>query len=103
MMSASARVPAIGLIAALFVLAGCAATETYVPQEPAFYRDLGKPVQDKHLGQLLWFAVTECGPINQAVFAWAQPLMDGITAAVTWLGATTTGPLPAAGSVIDTG
>jgi len=35
------------------------------------YRDLGKPVQDKHLGQLLWFAVTECGPINQAVFAWA--------------------------------
>ena len=35
------------------------------------YRDLGKPVQDTHLGQLLWFAVTECGPINQAVFAWA--------------------------------
>jgi len=35
------------------------------------YRDLGKPVQDNHLGQLLWFAVTECGPINQAVFAWA--------------------------------
>ena len=35
------------------------------------YRDLGKPVQDKMLGQLLWFAVTECGPINQAVFAWA--------------------------------
>jgi len=35
------------------------------------YRDLGKPVQDKLLGQLLWFAVTECGPINQAVFAWA--------------------------------
>jgi uncharacterized protein YkwD len=44
MMSARARVPAIGLVAALFVLAGCAATETYVPrQEPAFYRDLGKP------------------------------------------------------------
>ena len=35
------------------------------------YRDLGKPVQDRLLGQLLWFAVTECGPINQAVFAWA--------------------------------
>jgi hypothetical protein len=35
------------------------------------YRDIGKPVQDRLLGQLLWFAVTECGPINQAVFAWA--------------------------------
>ena len=32
--------------------------------------------------------------VFQAVFAWAQPLMDGITAAVTWLGAATTGPLP---------
>ena len=43
-MSARARVPAVGLVTALFVLAGCAATETYVPkQEPAFYRDLGKP------------------------------------------------------------
>jgi hypothetical protein len=35
------------------------------------YETIGKPVQDKHLGQLLFFAVTECGPINQAVFAWA--------------------------------
>ncbi|MDO9711367.1 NIPSNAP family protein [Paracraurococcus lichenis] len=35
------------------------------------YKNLGKPVQDKHLGQLLFFCVTECGPINQAVFAWA--------------------------------
>jgi hypothetical protein len=35
------------------------------------YETLGKPVQDRHLGQLLFFAVTECGPINQAVFAWA--------------------------------
>jgi uncharacterized protein YkwD len=44
MMSARARVPAAGLIAVVFVLAGCAGTETYVPtQEPAFYRDLGKP------------------------------------------------------------
>lgn len=34
------------------------------------YRDIGKPVQDRLLGQLLFFAVTECGPINQAVFAW---------------------------------
>ena len=39
------------------------------------YCDLGKPVQDRMLGQLLWFAVTECGPINQAVFAWAYPSM----------------------------
>ena len=39
------------------------------------YRDMGKPVQDKLLGQLLWFAVTECGPINQAVFAWAYTSM----------------------------
>ncbi len=35
------------------------------------YRDLGLPVQAKHLGQLLLFAVTEAGPINQAVFLWA--------------------------------
>ena len=35
------------------------------------YETLGKPVQDRLLGQLLFFAVTECGPINQAVFAWA--------------------------------
>lgn len=34
------------------------------------YEKLGKPVQDRLLGQLLFFAVTECGPINQAVFAW---------------------------------
>jgi uncharacterized protein YkwD len=40
----SARVPAAGLIAAAFLLAGCAATDTYVPrEEPAFYRDLGRP------------------------------------------------------------
>lgn len=44
MMSARARVPAIGLIALAVLLAGCAATETYKPpEEPAFYRDLGKP------------------------------------------------------------
>lgn len=35
------------------------------------YEKLGLPVQTKHLGQLLLFAVTECGPINQAVFMWA--------------------------------
>ncbi|MBY0334370.1 MAG: NIPSNAP family protein [Acetobacteraceae bacterium] len=35
------------------------------------YRDLGLPVQQRLLGQLLLFAVTECGPINQAVFMWA--------------------------------
>ncbi|CAA9224938.1 MAG: hypothetical protein AVDCRST_MAG08-869 [uncultured Acetobacteraceae bacterium] len=35
------------------------------------YEGLGLPVQQRLLGQLLFFAVTECGPINQAVFAWA--------------------------------
>lgn len=35
------------------------------------YEQIGLPVQQRHLGQLLFFAVTECGPINQAVFAWA--------------------------------
>jgi NIPSNAP len=35
------------------------------------YRDIGLPVQQRLLGQLLLFAVTECGPINQAVFMWA--------------------------------
>ena len=44
------------------------------------------------LGLFLLFAIMFV--VFQAVFAWAQPLMDGITAAVTWLGATTTGPLP---------
>ena len=44
MMSARLRVPAAGLIAIAAVLAGCSSTETYVPrEEPAFYRDLGKP------------------------------------------------------------
>ena len=44
------------------------------------------------LGLFILFAIMFV--VFQAVFAWAQPLMDGITAAVTWLGATTTGPLP---------
>ena len=35
------------------------------------YERIALPVQQRHLGQLLFFAVTECGPINQAVFAWA--------------------------------
>ena len=35
------------------------------------YRDVGLPVQRRHLGQLLLFATTEVGPINQAVFMWA--------------------------------
>ena len=35
------------------------------------YEKIGLPVQHRLLGQLLFFAVTECGPINQAVFAWA--------------------------------
>ena len=35
------------------------------------YRDVGLAVQRRHLGQLLMFATTEVGPINQAVFMWA--------------------------------
>ena len=35
------------------------------------YEKIGLPVQERLLGQLLLFAVTECGPINQAVFLWA--------------------------------
>ncbi|MBD0274231.1 MAG: NIPSNAP family protein [Acetobacteraceae bacterium] len=35
------------------------------------YERIGLPVQRRHLGQLLFFGLTECGPINQAVFAWA--------------------------------
>lgn len=37
------------------------------------YGRLGLPVQNRMLGQLLLFTVTECGPINQAVFLWAYP------------------------------
>jgi len=44
------------------------------------------------LGLFILFAIMFV--VFQAVFAWAQPLMDGITAGVTWLGAVTTGPLP---------
>ncbi len=44
------------------------------------------------LGIVLLFAIMFV--VFQAVFAWAQPMMDGITAGVTWLGATTTQPLP---------
>jgi uncharacterized protein YkwD len=44
MVSAGVRFPAAGLIAVAFMLAGCAGNDTYVPkEEPAFYRDLGKP------------------------------------------------------------
>jgi hypothetical protein len=39
------------------------------------YEKIGLPVQQRLLGQLLFFAVTECGPINQAVFAWAYESM----------------------------
>lgn len=35
------------------------------------YRDMGLPVQNRLLGQLLFMGVTEVGPINQVVFAWA--------------------------------
>ena len=44
------------------------------------------------LGLFILFAIMFV--VFQAVFAWAQPVMDAITAAVTWLGAATTGPLP---------
>jgi uncharacterized protein YkwD len=43
-MSARLRVPVAGLIAVAALLGGCSSTEIYVPkEEPAFYRDLGKP------------------------------------------------------------
>ena len=35
------------------------------------YEKYGLPVQKRMLGQLLLFAVTEIGPINQVVFMWA--------------------------------
>jgi hypothetical protein len=35
------------------------------------YERIGLPVQQRLLGQLLFFGVTEIGPINQVVFAWA--------------------------------
>lgn len=35
------------------------------------YEKLGLPVQNRLLGQLLFMATTEVGPINQVVFAWA--------------------------------
>ncbi|MBR0678925.1 NIPSNAP family protein [Roseomonas eburnea] len=34
------------------------------------YEEIGLPVQKRLLGQLLMFAVTEIGPINQVVFMW---------------------------------
>ena len=44
MKSARYRFLAVGLTAALFVLAGCAGTEPYVPKaEPSFYRSLAQP------------------------------------------------------------
>jgi hypothetical protein len=39
------------------------------------YRDLGLPVQNRLLGQLLFMGTTEVGPINQVVFAWAYESM----------------------------
>lgn len=39
------------------------------------YEKIGLPVQERLLGQLLLFAVTEAGPINQAVFLWAYESM----------------------------
>ena len=44
------------------------------------------------LGIVLLFAIMFV--VFQAVFAWAQPLMDGITAGVAWLSAITTHALP---------
>jgi len=34
------------------------------------YEEMGLPVQQRLLGQLLMFGVTEIGPINQVVFCW---------------------------------
>jgi hypothetical protein len=39
------------------------------------YQTMGLPVQQKHLGQFLFMAYGECGPINQVVFMWAY---DGL-------------------------
>ncbi len=35
------------------------------------YRDIGLPVQKKHLGQFVFMGTTEVGQINQVVFMWA--------------------------------
>jgi len=35
------------------------------------YGKTALPIQNRLLGQFLFFGVTECGPINQAVFLWA--------------------------------
>lgn len=37
----------------------------------ADYGKIALPIQQRLLGQFVLFAVTECGPINQAVFMWA--------------------------------
>ena len=34
------------------------------------YETYGLPVQEKHLGRLIGFFVTEVGPLNQVVFMW---------------------------------
>ena len=34
------------------------------------YEKYGLPVQQKHLGRLIGFFVTEVGPLNQVVFMW---------------------------------
>lgn len=34
------------------------------------YRKLALPIQQRLLGQFLFFGLTECGPINQVVFMW---------------------------------
>lgn len=44
MKSARARLPVVGLIAAVLGLAGCAGTDTYTPkEEPSFYRSMAQP------------------------------------------------------------
>jgi NIPSNAP len=35
------------------------------------YEKRGLPVQQRHLGRLIGFFVTEVGPLNQVVFMWA--------------------------------
>lgn len=36
----------------------------------ALYETYGLPVQNRHLGRLIGFFVTEVGPLNQVVFMW---------------------------------
>ncbi len=44
---------------------------TTMPAWLELYESLGLPVQQRHLGQLIGFFITEIGTLNQAVHLWA--------------------------------